>query len=46
MANASVQGMGRDCLVWWRLLAVGAVEWGEEFGAKWWFMRVLTVRRS
>ena len=30
----------------WRLLAVGVLEWGGEFGAEWWFTRAFTVRRS
>ena len=46
MANAHFQGTGQDCLVWWRMLAVGAVEGGREFGVEWWFMQLLTVRRS
>ena len=44
--NASVQVTGRDCPFRWQLLALGVLEWGEEFGAEWWFTRAITFRRS
>ena len=36
MPNGSVQVTSRDYLSRWRLVALGVLKWGEEFGAEWW----------